>query len=306
MSDSAVPTARIFDIKSFAVHDGPGIRTTVFLKGCSLSCAWCHNPEAISPRPEIAFHESRCIACGACVEVCPEQAQALSPEGERTFARDLCVRCGTCVEHCHAEALVMQGRDMSVDEVMQEVSQDAPFYRTSGGGVTVSGGEPLLQFRFVRALLEQCRERGYHTAVDTCGQVKWEVMEGVLPFVDLFLYDLKHADTFAHRKHTGALNEPILENLRRLSRAGAAIEVRMPIVPTVNDDRGSITAAAEILAELETLTCVRLLPYHALAGEKYRSVGRENEMAVVGETNGEKMVEIAGWIRAFGVEVGEH
>ena len=154
-NDTAALTARVFDIKKFAVHDGPGIRTTIFLKGCSLSCAWCHNPEAMSPRPELAFYDTRCIACGACVAVCPEGAQLLTDEGERGYDRDLCVRCGTGVEHCHAEAMVMLGHEMTVDEAMGEIRKDAPFYETSGGGVTVSGGEPLLQARFVRSLLER-------------------------------------------------------------------------------------------------------------------------------------------------------
>ena len=224
-------------------------------------------------------------------------------EGVRAIARDQCVQCGTCADLCYAEALELLGREMTVDAVMEAVSKDAPFYRTSGGGVTVSGGEPLLQHQFVRALLEQCKARGYHTSVDTCGLVKWEVLAAVMPFVDLFLYDLKQADPFLHRKHTGASNETIVKNLIRLGKTGVDVEVRMPIVPRMNDDWGSILSAGEILAEIESLTCVRLLPYHNLAGEKYRSVSRENTQPKVEGPSEKKMADIAGWLRAFGVEV---
>ncbi len=303
MTESADLTGRVFDIKSFAVHDGPGIRTTVFMKGCSLSCVWCHNPEAISARPEMAFHEARCISCGVCVEVCPEGAQALTDEGERRYARDLCVQCGECIEHCHAEAMVVMGSDMTLDEVMTEVRKDAPFYAHSGGGVTVSGGEPLLQGRFVKALLERCKAEGLHTAVDTCGLVTWETFADVLPYVDLVLYDLKHADTLAHREATGSRNEMILENLEKLGKSGVAIEIRMPIVPTINDRRDDIVAAAEILSRVDNITCVRLLPYHGLAREKYRSVGRSLTLPDVASPEHERLEEIAGWMQPFGLNI---
>jgi pyruvate formate lyase activating enzyme len=192
---------------------------------------------------------------------------------------------------------------MTVDDVMAEVRKDAPFYETSGGGITVSGGEPLLQGRFVRALLEECKAEGYHTAVDTCGLVKWESMADVLPFVDLFLYDLKHADPLIHRNFTGSSNETILDNLNRLGQTGVEIEIRMPIVPTINDSREAIVAAAEILAGVDHISGIRLLPYHGLAGEKYRSVGRESTLPDVASPDVDQLEEIAGWMRAFGLRI---
>lgn len=294
---------RIFDIKRFAVHDGPGIRTTVFLKGCSLRCAWCHNPEAIRSRPEVAFYSQRCIDCGACVEACQHGAREVADSGERVHHREACIVCGECVDVCYAEALVMHGREVSVEEVLDDVRKDASFYEESGGGVTFSGGEPLLQGAFVTALLKQCKSEGFHTAVDTCGMVRWEAFEKALPYVDMFLYDVKHMDAKRHREYTGASNEQILENLRRLDNHNVAIEIRMPIIPTFNDDRETVEAAAALLGSLNSITAVRILPYHRLAGEKYISLGYENTLPDVDSPEDDKMAEIAGWIGAYGLDV---
>ena len=294
---------RIFDVKRFAVHDGPGIRTTVFLKGCSLQCAWCHNPEAMSPKPQISIYPQRCIDCGACIEACTYGAREENEAGERTYNRDLCEVCGECVEVCYAESIVMQGREVSVEEVMNDVRKDASFYEESGGGVTLSGGEPLLQGPFVTAVLRACKSEGFHTALDTCGMVRWEAFENALPFVDLLLFDIKHMDPELHQKHTGASNSQILENLRSLGKREAAIEIRMPIIPTVNDDRKTVEAAADMLSSIDSVTAVRLLPYHRLAGEKYISLGYENTMPKVDPPDEEKMAHIAGWVRSYGLNV---
>lgn len=293
----------IFDIKRFAVHDGPGIRTTVFLKGCSLRCAWCHNPEAIKPQPEVAFYAGRCIDCRACLAACPYGAHEITAAGERFYHRDRCRLCGQCVETCYAEALVMHGRRVTVEEVMAEVRQDASFYQNSGGGVTLSGGEPLLQGRFATALLQQCQAEGFHTAVDTCGQVGWKALERALPYLDLVLYDLKHIDPQWHRQYTGASNQRILENLRRLSRCGLPIEIRMPIIPTINDAQAFVEGAAAFLASLANISAVRLLAYHRLAGAKYRSLGQENTMPDVDPPTPDHMLQIAAWIARYGLEV---
>jgi len=297
------PEGWVFDVKRFAVHDGPGVRTTVFLKGCSLRCVWCHNPESINPHPELLFHPTRCIACGACLEVCPHGAHRMTTKGARTYDRNLCVLCGRCAASCYAEALVMAGQRLSVEDVMTVVRQDATFYTVSGGGVTLSGGEPLFQGAFATALLRQCNAEGFHTALDTCGHVRWAIMERALPYVDLVLYDLKHISPPRHQQYTGVSNRLILENLRRLSRSSVPIEIRMPIIPTINDSRETIDAAARFLASLSHIIAVRLLAYHRLAGSKYHSLGRENTLPDVTPPSGRQMQRIAGWIRQHGLPV---
>jgi pyruvate formate lyase activating enzyme len=297
------PEGWVFDVKRFAVHDGPGVRTTVFLKGCSLRCVWCHNPESINPYPELLFHPSRCIACGACLEVCPHGAHRMTAGGERTYDRSLCVLCGRCAASCYAEALVMAGQRLSVEDVMAVVRQDATFYTVSGGGVTLSGGEPLFQGAFATALLRQCQAEGFHTAIDTCGHVRWAIVEHALPYIDLVLYDLKHISPTRHQQYTGESNSLILENLRRLSRSGVPIEIRMPIIPTINDDQETIDEAARFLTSLNNITAVRLLAYHRLAGSKYHSLGRENTLPDVAPPSSRQMRQIASWIRHHGLSV---
>ncbi len=202
----------IFNIQRFSIHDGPGIRTTVFFKGCSLRCFWCHNPESIHPHPQIQLFLQKCIGCGKCFEICPVGAHCMI-DGERVFLRELCRNCGKCAEICYADALVLAGKWLTAREVMDEVEKDKPFYENSDGGVTISGGEPLLQADFARALLEECKKEGLHTVVDTAGNVPWEAFEKVLPFTDLFLYDLKAADEEFHRQVTGAGNARILDKV---------------------------------------------------------------------------------------------
>jgi pyruvate formate lyase activating enzyme len=292
-----------FDIKRFAVHDGPGVRTTVFLKGCPLRCVWCHNPEAISRKPEVFFHPERCIACLNCVEGCPNGAQQVTPAGQRVYVRELCQISGRCVEDCYSGALELAGRPASVDDVMVQLREDAAFYENSGGGITLSGGEPLLQNEFSTQILRRCKAEGFHTALDTCGQVQWRVFELALPYVDLVLYDLKHISPEQHQRYTGANNRLVVENLRRLSDYGASIEVRMVIIPTINDSREFIEGAARMLASLENITAVRILPYHRLAGSKYTKLGKDNTMPDVEPPGDEAMLQIASWIRQFGLEV---
>ena len=299
-------TGRIFDLKRFAVHDGPGIRTVVFFKGCPLRCAWCHNPEAFDIQPELMVYAARCIGCGACLTACPHGAhQVIVQDGtsRKVHLRERCVGCGRCAETCYAEALVLLGRQFTVKEVVAVIRQDAAFYRQSGGGVTLSGGEPLMQPEFALALLRQCQAEGYHTALDTCGQAPWPVFEALLPHVDLVLYDLKHMDPQTHLRHTGVTNARIIENLRRLGAAGVPVEVRMPIIPTINDAREDVEQAAELLASLRHVRAVRLLPYHRLAGSKYQRLGRENTMPDVPPPTAAGMREIAAWLQARGLAV---
>ncbi len=303
LQKSPSPEGWIFDIKRFAVHDGPGIRTTIFLKGCSLQCQWCHNPESINSQPELMLHTRRCISCDTCLTVCPTGAHQKTERGERTFDRGRCDLCGRCVASCYAEALVMVGRRVSVDDVMAVVREDAPFYERSGGGVTLSGGEPLVQGDFTVALLSQCQAEGFHTAIDTCGNVKWRVINRVLPYVDLVLYDVKHISPHQHKRYTGASNRLILNNLRRLCNCGVHVEIRMPIIPTINDSQKTIESTARYLGSLNNITAVRLLPYHRLAGSKYQSLGRENTMPDIAPPSTRQMREIAQWMSQYNLKI---
>ncbi|NOZ29769.1 MAG: glycyl-radical enzyme activating protein [Chloroflexi bacterium] len=295
----------IFDFKRFSVHDGPGIRTTVFLKGCPLSCWWCHNPESQAPGPELIVRESRCIRCYACVAAC-EQGAISQNGGIPITDREKCVLCGACAEVCYAEAREIAGREMTVAEVMAEIERDAAFYEESGGGVTFSGGEPLLQGEFLIALLEACRERGIHTAVDTSGFAPWETMERVGQLADLFLYDLKLMDDAQHRKYAGATNRPILENLQALSKQGREIVLRIPLIPGINDDEENIRQLGRFAAALPHLNHVDLLPYHRMGAEKYERLDKAYTLPDTHPPSKERVSEIAQILRGFGlrVEVG--
>lgn len=300
---SETPEGWIFDIKRFAVHDGPGVRTTVFLKGCSMRCVWCHNPESINPKPELLIHTIRCIGCGVCNKVCPNGAHRITESSERILDRSLCKICGRCIESCYAGALMIAGQRVSVDEVMAVVREDAKFYEISGGGITLSGGEPLFQAEFTTAILRQCRTDGFHTALDTCGNAEWHRFEQALPFVDLILYDIKHISPRLHKQYTGVSNRRILENLRMLSRYGVPIEIRMPIIPTINDSRETIEKTARLLGSLRNIKAVRLLTYHRLAGSKYQSLGQLNTMPDVASPSKRQMRQIARWISQHGINV---
>ena len=263
----------VFNIQRFSIHDGPGIRTTVFLKGCNLRCAWCHNPESQRSTVEVEFFPDKCIACGACVEACPEGAQLLDA-GCRTYRRDLCHVCLSFVETCYSGALLSTGDRWAVEKVLQEVDKDAAYYANSHGGVTFSGGEPLLQPAFLASLLESSKAKGYHCAVDTAGNVPWSRFEAVFGFTDLFLYDIKALDDAVHRKATGVSNRLILQNLHRLNDAGKDIWIRIPLVEGVNDSDEEIKGIIQLLKPLKRVYRVDLLPYHILGSEKYASLGR--------------------------------
>jgi pyruvate formate lyase activating enzyme len=262
----------IFDIQRFSVHDGPGIRTLVFFKGCPLACLWCSNPESQRFAPELLFDASKCVACGGCVEACPHGATRASGDGVQ-YDRERCAACGACADVCPAEARTVAGRRVTAAEVVAEIVKDAPFFTNSGGGVTLGGGEPLAQADFASEILKQCRVRGIHTAIETCGHVPWPAFETILPLTDLFLYDVKHLDADAHRTRTGGDVALILSNLERLVRSRGAVTVRVPVVPGFNDTPQDIRIVAEHVARLG-LRELHLLPYHRLGESKYRLLGR--------------------------------
>ena len=267
MAEEAL-SGRVFDVQRFSLHDGPGIRTVVFLKGCPLRCAWCANPESQRPGPQIAWFDSLCVRCGRCVEACVQGAVQLEDERVRTDRR-LCRSCGACASACARNARRLLGREATVDEVMADVRRDAPFFRRSGGGVTFSGGEPLSQPEFLLECLRRCRRWGYHTVVETCGHVRWDDLREAAALTDLFLYDLKQLESHRHEQLTGVGNELIVENLERLLELGAPVTVRMPVIPGANDDAASLSALADFAARHEGLRRVELLPYHPLGLHKY-------------------------------------
>ena len=261
----------IFNIQRFSLHDGPGIRTTVFLSGCNLRCRWCHNPESFSKKPTVRHYPIKCIGCAKCMEICPKQGH-ISVDGVHLIRRQDCIACGQCAAACFSGALEMSNRKASVEEILSTVLLDRPFYKEEGG-MTVSGGEPMLQPDFTAALLKGAKEAGIATALDTAGAVPWERYEAVLPYCDLILFDVKCMDPETHRWATGVDNALILENLTRLSHAGARILVRVPVVPGVNDTEENMAAMAAFLAPLSGVESVELLPYHPLGGGKYESLG---------------------------------
>jgi pyruvate formate lyase activating enzyme len=295
--------AAVFEIERYATEDGPGIRTVIFFKGCNLSCIWCQNPESHSPRPEIMYHKNRCIACRRCLEVCPVGAvREIPPYGFITDSRR-CTLCGACIDACFADARKIVGRHMSLDAVMEEVRKDRAFYEESGGGVTFSGGEPLLQAPAVRELARRCREDGIHTALETAGSVPWGKIEAVLPFLDLLYFDLKHIDRELHRRHTGISPDLILANLRRASESFANLIVRIPVVPGINATEQTLTRMFSFLVEKTRARRVELLPFHRLGLAKYEGLGRKYAMAGVDNLSRENCVPFAEIGRRLGLSV---
>ena len=257
----------VFNIQRYSIHDGPGIRTTVFVKGCPLKCFWCQNPESQNGRPEILLDKRKCTACGQCVEICPSGAARLV-EGGSTIDREVCTACGKCVEVCPNEARRLVGRRMTVDEVMAEVKRDAKFYENSGGGVTVSGGDPLSQPHFVKSIFEQCKKENFHTTLDTCGYAPWSAVESVLEYVDLVFFDIKHMDTGQHRNATGRENDLILENAKKISER-KPMRIRVPMIPGFNDSVEAVTEIARFVKKELGCKDIDLLPYNKMGEVKF-------------------------------------
>lgn len=261
----------VFNIQRYSLHDGPGIRTIPFLKGCPLACKWCSNPESQKPQPEIMYQKSNCIHCGKCFEAC--RYGALSKENPYMVDRDRCVACGACAEVCPTNALVLKGKKMTVWEVIHELQKDENIYRRSDGGITLSGGESLSQPKFTRELLRACKERGWHTAIETTGMTTKKIIESVMPFVDLALTDIKIIDPSIHKNVTGVDNQIILENLIRISNLTKTI-VRIPVIPNVNDNIEAIREIAEFTKLMKNINEIHLLPYHNFGENKYNLLGR--------------------------------
>lgn len=292
-------TGILLDPKRFAVHDGPGIRTTFFLKGCPLKCIWCHNPESISTKPQLAYYAHKCIHCGECTTVCPAEAHTML-EGKHVFESARCKVCGTCEPGCLGNALKLYGQRMTVEDALKIALEDCAFYRESGGGVTLSGGEPLIQTEFSLEFLAALKKAGIHTALDTCCFVPREALQAALPVTDLFLVDFKHADSAEHRKLTGQPNERILDNLRFLSESGAKIEIRIPFVPGCNDSDANMEASGRFLGALN-IECVKLLPYHSLARTKYASLGMPDTMPHVDAPADDPLHRAAAILKQYGL-----
>jgi pyruvate formate lyase activating enzyme len=268
----------IFDIKRYAIHDGPGIRTTVFLKGCPLQCQWCQNPEGIESMPEILLRSKRCAEdCDACVPACPQGA--ISKNGTSVeFDTERCDFCRKCEEACVYDALEVVGREVTVNDALEEIERDLVFFEESGGGITFSGGEPLMQIDFVEALLTEIKQKNIHTTLDTSGYVAFADLERISGQVDLFLYDLKVMDDERHKEYTGVSNTIILENLRKLSKKETPVNVRIPLISGINDNEQSVESLAEYLKTLKNIKHINLLPYHRGGCEKYKNLRKEDAL----------------------------
>jgi len=294
-------TGTVFDIARYSTHDGPGIRTTVFFKGCPLDCWWCHNPESQSPEPQLVFRVDRCIRCLSCFEVCPNQAIVLADGNPETLS-DKCRLSGDCVRACKSGAREIAGKRVTVFDLMEEIEKDTVFYDESGGGVTFSGGEPFMQPIFLHTLLKLCKERKIHTAVETCGFVDSATLLTTCPYVDVYLYDLKVVDNEKHQRFTSVSNKVILENLEQLSRSHDRIIIRFPLIPGVNDDE-DVSQVGEFVSSLESVEEVDILPYHKLGIEKYTRLGMRYRMAGIEPLPSEEVTKIANRLRSFGLKV---
>ena len=291
----------VFLIQRFSVQDGPGLRTTVFMKGCPLRCQWCQNPESLKPSPELISRDTKCLLLGKCVAACPIGAITLDHQKHRNIDRARCNLCFQCVDACPTKALSKVGEYMTVAEVMSEIERDELFYQKSGGGVTISGGEPLLQWQFVYRLLEACKQRHLHTALDTCGYAPWPILKKVLEHVDLVLYDIKHMDPKLHKEATGKGNRLVLSNLRRIPRQ-KKVWLRIPLIPGFNDSEENLTRVSELGREIG-VEKVSILPYHKLAEEKYKQLGKRYTMADIEPPSKERLQEIQKFIEGFGLQV---
>lgn len=292
----------IFDVKRYAINDGPGIRVAIFLKGCPLRCRWCHNPESISGKVQKMYNKAKCIGCKSCIEACPENACTLSPEGIVTDL-GLCTGCGACAEICPTKATEMSGRIATVEEVIAIVEKERVFFDQSGGGVTFSGGEPLMQPEFLMAVLSELGRRSIHRAVDTSGFAPKEILLEVAKHTDLFLYDLKMMDSGRHKKWTGVDNGTILENLQLLAKTGACIDIRIPLIKGVNADHENLEKSAAFVASLPgEKKSVSILPYHHTMVNKYQKLGQVFNGGTMSEPTDNEQSQVIKLFASFGLQ----
>ena len=288
----------IFNIQRFSIYDGPGARTTVFFKGCNLKCKWCHNPESISAKRQLEFYPDKCIGCGKCFAACPNGAHIIGEDGNHIIDREKCTVCGACVDTCYAEALVIVGQTVDAAYVVKSVMTDVPYYEQSGGGVTFSGGECMQQIDFLADIMAQLHEKGIHLAVDTAGNQPWEKFEKILPYADLFLYDIKAADSDVHRQLTGVPNQRILENLKKLSDLGKRIWIRIPYIPGCNS--GEMNGIIEILKDIP-VEKIEIMPFHRLGEGKYKALGIDDTGPISYVPKDEEIDAVVERFRAAGL-----
>lgn len=290
-------------IQKFSTKDGPGIRDTVFFKGCPLGCLWCSNPELIRPQPDLLYYREKCASCGTCIGVCPERALSFDADQYILVDREKCTGCGECVDACPQGAMEVVGRRVKVDALVDELLKDRVFYETSGGGVTFSGGEPLYQAGFIHQAARRLKEEGIHTALDTAGDVSWCRFEEVLDDIDLVLFDIKIADRELHRQLTGRDNDYIIANAKMLAMHNVPMHIRLVMVPGLNDSREELDARMAIVSELKSVEQVDVLPYHRYGEGKYVRLGLDYPLDGLEEYSDEKVEQIRSHIASFGIPV---
>lgn len=292
----------IYNIERFSIHDGPGIRTTVFFKGCNLRCFWCHSPESQAPDPELQVFDEKCVHCGRCVKVCPNEAHIIA-DSNQLFLRERCDACGKCSESCPNGALILCGKEMTTDELFREILRDKDFYDSSGGGVTLSGGEPLLQIESAVQLLKKSKAVNIHTAIETAGNVGWGDFERILKHTDLVIFDLKAVDSLLHRDSTGFSNDLILDNLAKLMNSTVNLIIRIPVIPGVNDTISRMKKSAELLNKAQNIQYVELLKFNKLGRGKYDSLNRAYLAKELKEVKTEQLKQLASVFEYTGLKV---
>ena len=295
-------TANVFNIQRFSIHDGPGIRTVVFLKGCPMRCLWCANPESQRTEPDLIVNPQNCIGCGECLKVCPQKAISFTGNGI-CLDRKRCKTCGSCAGECYSRTLKFMGKSMTAEEVFLEIEKDALFYKNSGGGFTLSGGEPLLHGEFCIELTDMCVKNKYHGAIETSGYGDTEILVELAKKLDLVFFDLKHMDDETHKKLTGVSNAVILANLKAIQDHAKEIVIRTPVVPGCNDTAENIERTADFISALRNVTTWELLPYHRLGEHKYAQLSREYELSGIEKPDKDKMAE---FVEISGEKLGKH
>lgn len=292
-------TGTVFDIQRFSLHDGPGIRTIVFLKGCPLHCKWCSNPESQDKNPVVMYRRDDCFKCGRCISVC--KVNAISFDNETHIDREKCTGCGECSNVCPSGALVLKGKKMTIQQAVKELKKDSTIFRRSDGGITLSGGEPLTQYEFASQLLKACKSQGWNTAIETTGLGSIEAIEKVIPYVDTVLLDIKHIDPYVHKKYTGVTNDVILENAKLISKISKTI-VRVPVIPGFNYSIKDIKDIAEFVETLKNVDTIHLLPYHTFGENKYDLLGMQYTLDKTKRLKEEDLQEHKKIVESYGIK----